>query len=301
MNDLDVTGSNVLEEMFENVVEETPEIDAPAEEIPAEETPSLEETPGEETPPVEPEKEETTEEVPEGSVPVPVHVAARQKAKETERDLRQQLSSSQIAQAKAEARAELLEEMADKTPATPPPPPEMSPLEQFEEDYPGEAVTATVLLEQRKFDNAQTEQQAVQTRTQNHGQLVQDGIDEARNTYSAENMGSEEMTLDSVVALAKQHGVLSDGDVANLAPYGKRAGVVLYGLATTAIKQAGGAPLQELNRRVINARQALATKNGTNKPKPAAKPVVPETPVGAKPKIDEEDADVDGITSFMFS
>jgi hypothetical protein len=302
MTDIDVTGSNVLEEVFDTAIEETPEIEVPAEEIPAEETPSLEETPGEETPPVEPEKEETTEEVPEGSIPVPVHVAARQKFKETERGLREQLNASHIAQAKAEARAELLAEIADKTPSTPPPAPEKSPLEQFEEDYPGEAVTATVLLDQRRFDKAQTEQQAVQNRTQTQGQQVTDGIAEARITYSAEKMGSEEMTLDSVVALARQHGVITQEDVANLAPFGKRAGVVLYGLATTAIQQAGGAPLQELNRRVINARQALATKNEpTNKPKPPVKPVVPEAPAGKKPEIDEDDADVDGITKFLFS
>ena len=95
--------------------------------------------------------------------------------------------------------------------------------------------------------------------------------------------------------------IYTDEDVANLAPYGKRAGVVLYGLATTAIKQAGGVSLQELNRRVVSARQALATKNETNKPKPPVKPVVPAAPAGNQPKIDDDDADVDGITSFMFA
>ncbi len=306
MSGIDVTGSGVLAEVFGNVEDEIPEVEVPVEEVPTEETPSLEETPGEETPPVEPEKAESEEEVipdevPEGHVPVPVHVAARQKAKETERDLRQQLSASQIAQAKAEAKAELLEQMADKRQLDPPPPPEKSPLEQFEEDYPGEAVTATVLLEQRKFDKAQTEQQSVQTRTQTQGQLVEDGIAEARNTYSAEKMGSEELTLDAVVGLARSQGLITEEDVANLAPYGKRAGVVLYGLATTAIKQAGGAPLQELNRRVVSARQALANKNETTtKPKLAVKPVVPAAPAGKQPKIDDDDADVDGITKFMF-
>ncbi|GAF77926.1 unnamed protein product, partial [marine sediment metagenome] len=230
-SDIDVTGSNVLEEMFENVVEEIPEIEVPAEEIPAEETPSLEETPGEETPPVEPEKaesekEETTEEVPEGSVPVPVHVASRQKAKETERGLRQQLNDSHIAQARAEARAELLEEMAAKTPSTPPPPPEKSPLEQFEEDYPGEAVTTTVMLEQRRFDNAQTEQQVVQTRTQTQKQQVDEGIAEARNTYSVEKVGLG-LDIDSVVRLAKDHGVLTEDQVLGLVSQGKLAGIAL--------------------------------------------------------------------------
>jgi len=313
MSDIDVTGSDVLAEIFENVVDEKPEIEVPAEEIPAEETPSLEETPGEETPPVEPEKTEKADsekevipdevpEVPEGHIPVPVHVAARQKAKDTERGLRQQLNASQIAQARAEAKAELLAEMADKRQQDPPPAPEKSPLEQFEEDYPGEAVTATVLLEQRKFDNAQTEQQSVQTKVQTQGQLVEDGISLARDTYSAEKMGSEELTLDAVVGLARSQGLITEEDVANLAPYGKRAGVVLYGLATTAIKQAGGAPLQELNRRVVSARQALATKNETTtKPKPPVKPVVPAAPAGKKPEPDDDDADVDGITSFMFS
>jgi hypothetical protein len=311
MEELDVIGSDVLTELFENVVDETPEIEVPAEEIPAEETPSLEETPGEETPPVEPEKVEpekadsdkevSADEVPEGSVPIPVHVAARQKAKETERGLRDQLTASKVARARAEAKAELLEEMANKAQQTPPLPPEKSPLEKFEEDYPGEAVTATVLLDQRKFDNAQTEQQSVQTRTQTQGQLVDEGIALARDTYSAEKMGSEELTLDAVVGLARTHGLVTEEDVANLAPYGKRAGVVLYGLATTTIKQAGGAPLQELNRRVVSARQALANKNeSTIKPKTPVKPVVPAAPGVKQPKIDEEDADVSGITSFMF-
>lgn len=286
MSELDVTGSDVLTEMFENVVDETP----------VEETPPEVETPVEETPPAESEKDVSTDKVPDGYVPIPVHAELRAKARDQENDLRQQLTASQIAQAKAEARAELLEQMATKVRQDPPAPPEKSPLEQFEEDYPGEAVTATVLLEQQRFNNAQTEQQAVQTRTQTQGQLVEAGIAEARNTYSAEKMGSEELTLDAVVGLARGQGLITEEDVANLAPYGKRAGVVLYGLATTAIKQAGGAPLQELNRRVVSARQALATKNEpANKPKPPAKPA------GKQPEIDADDADVDGITSFMFS
>jgi hypothetical protein len=285
---IDTTGANVLTEMFDDVVGE-----APKEEIPAEEAPK-EEIPAEEAP-----KEEIPAEVPEGYVPIATHAELRAKSRDKNNDLRQQLNASQIALAKAEGKSEALEQMAAK-PAKDLTPPEKSPLEVFEEEYPGEAVTATVMLDQRRWDDAQTEQQAVQTRTQTQGQQVEDGIALARDTYSAEKMGSEELTLDAVVGLARSQGLLTEKDVANLAPFGKRAGTVLYNLATSAIKQAGGVPLQELNRRVINARQTLASKNEkpTN-PKPPVKPVVPAAPEGGQPKVDDDD-DVSEITNFMF-
>jgi len=299
MENVDLTGADALAGMFDDIaIEETPEEETPPiVETPLEEVPAVVETPAEETP-----KEEIPVEVPEGYVPIPVHAELRAKARDKENELRQQLSASQIAQAKAEAKAELLEQMAVKPNQDPPPPPEKSPLEVFEEEYPGEAVTAKVLLEQRRWDSAQTEQQAAQTRTQTQGQQVEEGITLARNTYSAEKMGSEELTLDAVVGLARSQGLVTEKDVANLAPYGKRAGTVLYNLATSAIKQAGGASLQELNRRVIAARQSLATKNGkpTN-PKPPVKPVVPAAPAGKEPKVEEDDGDISEITDWMFA
>ena len=291
MSGLDTTGTDVLTEMFDNVIEEPPVEEPPVEEPPVEEPP-VEEPPVEEPP---------ADKVPEGYVPIPVHAELRAKARDKENELRQQLTASQIAQAKAEARAELLGQMADKAKQDPPSLPK-SPLEIFDEEYPGEAVTATVLLEQRKWDNVQTEQQAVQTRTQTQGQQVEEGIALARDMYSAEKMGSEELTLDAVVGLARSQGLVTEEDVANLAPYGKRAGTVLYNLATSAIKQAGGKPLQELNRRVITARQTLASKNekSTNQKSPV-KPVVPAVPVGKQPKVDDDDdADISEITNFMF-
>jgi len=312
MSGIDIEGTDVLNEMFDDVIDETPEAD-----IAAEETPAVEITVSEEAPPEKPETEEISEDkpegdvvedtVPEGYVPIPVHAELRAKARDKEELLRHQLSEAQIAKARAEARAEILEQMAEKAslaPKTPLPPPEKSPLEKFEEEYPGEAVTAKVLLEQQTFDRAQANKVQEQTIIQTRQQEVDEGIRIARETYSAEKMGSPDLTLDSVVALARHHGLLTEDDVANLAPYGKRAGTILYNTAISSIKQAGGIPLAELNTRVVAARQSLANKNDKpTKPKPVVKPVVPAVPAGVQSKAEDsdDDADIGELTNFMFA
>jgi hypothetical protein len=305
---IDVTGTDVLTEVFgkddiapvvEAPVAAAPEAPVAAEPEVAAEEPAAPEEPVAAEEPVVP----TDPKVPTGFVPIPVHAELRAKARKTEETLRQQLSASQIAQARAEARAEVLAEMAAKgqkpeTPNTPPAPKEKSPLEKFAEEFPGEAVTASVMLEQRTWDNQQVQVKANQTHAQTLGQQINEGLVAARSKYSPANMGVD-LAFDAVIALAEQHGLITPETKASFAPLGRHAGSQLYEFAKNVIRDAGGVPLQELNRRIVVARQTLANRDvKPNKPtNPPVKPVVPVVPAGKKPT---NQADVSGITNFVF-
>lgn len=307
--------TDVMSEMFGTLTPESASLtteEVPTTEIPVEtpavavEAPVAAETPVAETPVAETPTAVVVEATPEQE-PAQVPVAVVKGLREDKRALREQLSAAQIAQARAEAKAELYAEMVKngvQAPSAPQTPKEAekSPLEKFAAEYPGEAVPVEVFIKQREWDQQQATVVETQTKTQTLAQQVEASVADAKVRLADEKVG-EGLGLDAVVGLARQHGLVTEADENYAMQQGKHAADTLYQVAILKIKQSGGVPAQEFNRRVIAAqtnRQAPVVPTKINQP-----PVVPAKPVtGGKPPetpVVEEPDDSDRITKFMFS
>lgn len=319
-DNIDVTGKDVLDEMFpEEVgteVENTPESAVAVLEAPIDaESASIEPAPEEastETPAPEAKTEEKPEikaAQPEGETHVPVAVVKDLRA--DKRNLQQQLDAERIARAKAEARAELLAELAakgvnpqakssvedDQSQIT------ESPLERFGREFPDEAVPARIMLDQRKWEQEQTALQASQAKTQTLAEQVQTSIAKAKETLSDEKVG-EGLGLDSVVGLARQAGLITSMDEQYAASQGIHAAQAMYNQAVFKIKTAGGTAAQELNRRILAARatrQASATPNGPKTPTKTNNNNQSPAKPGKSPIKSDDDEAASNITNFLFS
>lgn len=320
-----IDGTNVLDELFgadatPPAVEETPPA-AGVEKAPEPAESAALETVGTEDKPAEQAKIEEPAKQPEGEakaevgqkkeahVPIAVVTELREDRRNlttANNELQKQLAEAKINEARLQGQLEMMAKMQSQKPAQQETAKvvEQSPLEKFIEEFPDDPAPAKVLLEQRRWEQAQQDQQAKQVQTQSLEQQIADGITEARNYYSADRVGSAELSLDSVVALAQSNGLITDQDKMNLGHFGKRAGMMLYDMAKSAIQQAGGAPLQELNRRVLAARQTLVERANASKPKqqpkPAAAPAKPAEPP-AKTAKTEDEGDFSEISNFLFS
>lgn len=236
--------------------------------------------------------------------------AVAKQLRQSRREAQEIATQERIARAAAEAELKVYKELAQKGLLTPgqkaeqPVEQEKSPLERFAEEFPDEAPTTKVLIEQEKWKQNQQQQQAKHqeavTRTQTLTQQVSSGIQAAKAHYSKLGPG---LDLDGVVGLAKAHGLISNDDLENCSPFGVKAGFMAYNLAVEAIKASNGPALAELSRRVALARTArpasLPNVNG-NQPKPKPKQPNPSTPANAGDGSPGDET-VNSITRFIFS
>lgn len=325
---IDVTGTSVLAELFGEIPQEpavAEEQSAAAEPVETTPEPGALESVGTEPSAGEekPDQDGQAEEKPTGKAPeepgtekepqhVPIAVVKelredRRRQKAAAEELQKQLTEARIKEARLQGQLEALAKMQKNQAQEKPSelPPDKSPLEKFNEEFPDDPVPARVLLAQKQWENQQQEQATKQTQTQIQEQEIVAGVQAAREYYSADRLGSSELSLDAVVALAQQHNLITDQDKLNLVPFGKQAGFMLYDMAKTAIQRSGGAPLQELNRRVLAARATLAEKSNANKTnqqpqKPAAKPAKPVGQPAQSAKTEDDDGNFSGITDFLF-
>lgn len=293
------------DEVLDDEVNETP----PTPEEPG--TPEAGETPAEEGATEKPEEGaeppapvKAVKEQP--GVPIPTVSKIRQRARLAE----ERAAASDLRAARAEARAELLAELhqkgafSGKTETVQQPAVEMSPLEKFAEEFPGEPAPVEVQIAQENWRQQQTQaltqRQAVESRTLTLTQQVTQGIEEAKNYYSKLGEG---LGLDDVVGLAKAYKLITNEQLEALSSQGVDAGTLAYTLAQKAILRSGGPATAELARRVAVARSRQTspvptTKTNVNGTQP--KPKTTNTPAAsAKGGTPQDDSGISDLAKFI--
>ena len=140
---------------------------------------------------------------------------------------------------------------------------ELSPLEEFERDYPDSSPDAATLIAERKWQEQKAADRAAQAESQTHSEIMSQAVQDARVVMSDERMG-QGLGLDSVVGLARQSGLITQIDEHYVCQFGAEAPKELYKIAIQKIRTAGGQPMQELTRRITASKSTNPPKKTNN-------------------------------------
>ena len=231
-------------------------------------------------------EEEAIETVEPGKVPVGVVKELRQ----TVRDLRTQNAETegrltQLSQMIVQQRGTSQEQNTEIGK----PEVELSPLQKFAEEYPDMAPDAETLIAERSWHEAKVTERAEVAEQTRLDTEIETSKSNARQQFSAQAIG-EGLDIDSVVALARQSGVLTQADYNYASSKGINSAQTLYRLAIQNIRDARGEPLKVLNSRIANRKPASRQKTNVN-----------SSPPGGEPETGEEiEGDFSNITNFLF-
>lgn len=149
-----------------------------------------------------------------------------------------------------------------------PEPEEKSPLEEWAEENPDLAPDAATMLAERQY---QKDLQAKGVQTEQMQKLKDDivySMDYARKVQLSEARMGVGLDVDSVVALARQHNLITPVDQEYAAAQGREAAQTLYGIAVNKIRKAGGVPLKILQTRIASRKSnPKQTRTATTTPR----------------------------------
>jgi len=201
----------------------------------------------------------------ESQAPVSAVAEQREKKQDAQAMLeleRQKRMEVEVEKARLQGRLEAIQKPEEQQQE-----PVKSPLQLFKEENDASAFVPVEVYEaESKF---QAEQKQIESENQQVQQLANDvnaSLEQAKTSMSDEKLGVG-LGLESVVALAKQNGLISNNDNNYAASHGKNAASTLYQIAVSKIKMAGGAAAQELTRRIQLKKATVSNKQNVIQPK----------------------------------
>jgi hypothetical protein len=210
----------------------------------------------------------------ESTVPAGVVAGKRQEIRDIKVQTAEQLEAertarfeAEVEKARLEGKLEALQEagIAAQQQQQEQKEPEKSPRDKYLEeiDDPGAFIPANVQIEQENWEKTQQQQQTQQAQLQQAIANVNESLAKAKTTMTDGVLG-QGLGLESVVGLAKQHGLITEADNNYAASHGKAAAATLYQIAVNKIQRAGGQPMQELTKRIQLKKANPSQKTNVN-------------------------------------